>query len=89
MKRARSFDFGLLVEIVRVKDQRLAARIEDSAVRLLGFARTGHVVDFRDIKIAGADYIPDIAIMGEKFIALLNRCLLLLKLLREAVGLGL
>lgn len=89
LEGTRSFDFRLLIEIVRVKDQRLAPRIEHSTVRLLGLARTGHVVDFRNVKIARTDYIPNIAIMGEKFIALLNGCLLLLKLLGEVVDLGL
>src|ERR1700756_973385 len=88
LERARSFDFGLLIEIVRIKDQRLAARIEDSAIRLLGFTRASHVVDFRDVKVAGADDVPDIAIMGEELIALLNGCLLLLKLLGEFIDLG-
>ena len=73
LKRTCPFDFRLLIEIVGVKDQRLSSRIEDSAIRLLGFAGPRHVIYFRDVKIAGTHQFPNIAIMGEKFIALPKR----------------
>ena len=77
-----TFQFGLLIQIVGIENQRLAPRIENPAIRLLGFARAGHVIDFRNIEIAGAHQFADIAVMAQEFIVLFESSLLLLKFRR-------
>jgi len=60
LERARSLDFGLLIEIVRVENQRLAPGIKDSTVGLLRLTCAGHIIDFCDGKIAGTEIVKKV-----------------------------
>ena len=83
------FSSDLLVEIIGIENQRLAPGIENATVRLFGFAGAGHVIDFRDVQIAGAHQFADIPVVGQEFISLFECSLLLLKLTGEIADLGL
>ena len=88
LERAGTFQFGLLIQIVGIENQRLAPGIENTAIRLLGFAGASHVIDFRDVQVAGAHEFADIPVVAQEFIALFEGSLLLLKLTGKVVDLG-
>src|SRR5580693_10586926 len=80
LERAGTFQFGLLIQIVGIENQRLVSGIKDTTVRLPGFAGPGDVIDFRDIEIARTHYLAYVPVMAQEFIALLEGRLSLLKL---------
>jgi hypothetical protein len=82
LKRRAIVHAVLPVQIVRLKDQRLSLRIEHAAVRLL-CAVAHHVIDFRDVEIPCPHEFPDVAIMCQEFVLLVERRFTVVKQARE------
>src|SRR6266481_6111674 len=78
----------LLVQIVRVKDQRLPLCIEYAAVRLL-CAVAHHVIDFRDVEIPCPHKFADVAIMCQEFALLVERRFTVVKQASKFIDLSL
>src|SRR5712692_3772111 len=88
LKCAGTLKPSLLVEIVRVEDQRLSFGIEDPAIRFLGLAVTGNVIYLGNIKVPGAHQFPDIPVVGEQFLLLAKRLFSVAKLIMQIPDLG-
>ena len=63
---------GLLVEVVSIENQRLSLGIEDPAIGFLGCSIRTDIVDLRYIKVPGSHQIPDVAVVAEEFLLLIN-----------------
>ncbi len=82
------FRSSLLIQVIGVKDQRLSACVKHSAVGLLGLARAGDVIHFRNVEIPRTHQVPDVAIMREEFVLLVERYFAVVKQTIEIVDFG-
>src|ERR1700687_2179360 len=74
LKRAGALIPSLLVEVIRVENERLSFGVEDPAIRLLRLSIPRNVIDLGNIKLPGAHQFPDIPVVREQFL-LLAKCL--------------
>src|SRR5215472_682167 len=77
LKCAGLFYAALLIEIVRIEDQRFPLSVEHAAVRFLGGTVASHVVDLGNIKVARSHEVADIPVLGEQVFLLGSRLLAL------------
>src|ERR1700720_1766133 len=83
LERADVLDSNLLIQIVSVKDQRLPFRIENAAIWFLRRSITRDVVYLRDVQVSRSHQIPNVAVVGKKFVLLVNRLFPIAKLARK------
>src|SRR6266850_3271917 len=70
LKCAGTLKPSLLVEIIRVEDQRLSFGIEDPAIRFLRLPIPSNVIDLGNIKVPRPHQVADIPVVGEQFLLL-------------------
>src|SRR5260370_42411739 len=96
LERTRVLESRLLVQIVGVKNQRFALRIEHAPIRLIRFAGSRHIVDLYTVQLPRSHQIPNVPVMFQKLALvrnrralLVNRPFSLLKLILQLPHLGL
>src|SRR5260370_17518242 len=77
LERTRVLESRLLVQIVGVKNQRFALRIEDAPIRLIRFAGSRHIVDLYNVEVPRSHQIPNVPVMFQKLALVRNRRALL------------
>jgi hypothetical protein len=72
LKRTRTMQSWLMVEVVGIKDKRLAFRKEDPAKRALRLSITPNICDFGNIEVTGTDQVADVTVVLKKVALLLD-----------------
>lgn len=63
----------LFVKIVGIKNQRLPARIEHPPIGFVRLPISLNVIDLRDLEVASAHELSDVAVVREKLFLLIDR----------------
>src|SRR5712664_905559 len=80
LERARALVPRLLVEIIRVENERLSFGVEDPAIRFLRLPVPGNVIDLGNIEVPGSHQVADIPVVGEQFLLSAKLLFLIAKL---------
>src|SRR5712664_1363120 len=80
LKRAGALKPGLLVEIVRIENERLSFGVEDSPIRFLRLPIARNVIDLGNVKVPSSHQLADIPVVGEQFLLFAKLLLLISKL---------
>src|SRR5437899_2724855 len=70
----------LLVEIIRVENQRLSSGVEHPAIGLLRLSVPRHVIDLGDVEVTSSHEFPDIPVVGQQFLLFADFLLAVAKL---------
>src|SRR6267142_3405315 len=65
LKCAGTLKPSLLVEIIRVENERLSFGVEDPAIRFLRLPIARDVIDLGNVKVPGSHQVADIPVVGE------------------------
>src|SRR5882762_3479995 len=87
LEATRALCASLLIEVVGVKDERLPFRIKHAAVGLLGFSRALHVIDLRDVEIARAHQVTNVAVVSQQLLLLIERGFTIMEQMSEIADL--
>src|SRR5437899_4614694 len=68
LKGANVSVLRLLVEIIRVENQRLSPGVEHPAIGLLRLPIPRNVIDLGDVKVTGSHEFANISVMGQQFL---------------------